>query len=209
MFRVLAFILWCLSWSLPAAAYDPKTATACPGASETNRYLDVPLFYDIAATGAKISNINGFLPHPEGVREPSHIGKKIKLYFELGAPFDANKEIFFIIPGGPGSDHSLLHAVEKYFPHLMEKYNVVAMDHRGLGCSKPLFPGSEPYQALLMRYAAADIEFIRRELGGSDARINMWGGSYGSFLAQTYALLYPEHVGKTILSGAFSAGDDY
>ncbi len=204
--------------------YDPDKAITCPEPSETDRYLEVPVFYHLKEFGAKVENIANLktyemlmeegknFEHQEyrGVKYlASFEKKKIKLYFELAKPFDSKKPLFIWVPGGPGGDHSILHSFEKVFPWIFENYNVIAMDHRGVGCSQKTFPGEEPPQSLLMRYAASDIENIRRTLVGRNGKITVWGGSYGSMLAQTYALLYPDNIEKLILAGAFSEATDF
>lgn len=192
--------------------YDDK-AVECPAPSETDRYIEVPFFYDLAAFGAKIDNVPGINNHNDLRTDDTYGRRKFKVYYELAKPFDSAKELFVLINGGPGGDHQILHTFDKVFPWVYENYNVVSMDHRFLGCSDPTMPGGsgsdKPYQAMLMRYAASDIESIRRELAGPEGKINVWGGSYGSMLGQTYALLYPDHVNKLVLAGAFSKSADF
>ncbi len=60
-----------------------------------------------------------------------------------------------------------------------------------------------------MRQAASDIDYIRRELVGDAGQINVWGYSYGSILAQTYALLYPKHLERLFIGGTVSQVDDW
>lgn len=185
-------------------------AAECPEPDETNRYLEVPLFYDLENVAA-IGNIPGLNLHKELLEAtPNH---KIKLYFELGAPFDPAKKTIIIIPGGPGQSHSVIHNLMKLFEkeksRLAEDYNLITMDHRGLGCSRPVFPGDEPNQALLMRYAASDIDQIRKHLLGDEGQLLVWGGSYGTMLAQTYGLLYPDGAERIFLWEAFSSHKDF
>ena len=48
--------------------------------------------------------------------------------------------------------------------------------------------------------AARDIDVLRALLG--EKRLNYFGASYGTKLGATYALLFPEHVGRLVLDGA-------
>lgn len=192
--------------------YDPNTALECPKESATDHYIEVPLMPDLAVAGARVENIPELAPNPHAsllTAQPLLKKYKVKVYYELAKPFDPSKEIFFLQEGGPGGDHRIMHDILKVSPELADKFNVVAMDHRGVGCSKPLFPGDFPYQSLLMRYAAADIEAIRLDLGGADMPINFFGRSYGTMLGQTYALLYPTHLKKIILQSAFSEAEHF
>ncbi|MEU4602836.1 alpha/beta fold hydrolase [Kribbella sp. NPDC023972] len=49
---------------------------------------------------------------------------------------------------------------------------------------------------------ARDLEAIRKALG--EAKVNFYGASYGGFLAQAYARLYPQHVRTIVLDGTWS-----
>lgn len=214
--RNIVFIAACLGlWSCgqrissPSSfKYDPNNATTCPSASETDKYVEVPVFPDLRLS-AKITNIPGLNLHQEAVESPEWKNKKLRVYFELDRPFDPAKKLFIFLNGGPGGDHSVMHALKAIFPEVFESYNVIALDHRGVGCSKPLFPGDLPAESMLMRFAAYDIEAIRKSFGDDHREITVWGGSYGTMLGQTYALLYPDHLNHLILAAAFSAADDF
>jgi pimeloyl-ACP methyl ester carboxylesterase len=47
---------------------------------------------------------------------------------------------------------------------------------------------------------AADMDAIRKDLG--QATLNFWGLSYGGVLGHTYAVLFPDRVGRVILDGS-------
>jgi len=191
-----------MSWST-AFAYD-KSAKACPGPSALDHYVENDLFPDLLAKRAEVRNIPNLRLHQELVLLEA--GKKLNIYFEMLKPYDSNKELLILIPGGPGGDHGILHDLGADLAKrtaLLEKFNVVAMDHRGLGCSRPIYPGSIPALAYEMRFAATDIEVIRQHLGAE--KVNLLGGSYGSMLGQTYALLFPQHIDRLFLRGAVSS----
>jgi pimeloyl-ACP methyl ester carboxylesterase len=61
-----------------------------------------------------------------------------------------------------------------------------------------------PFAAYTTAAAARDIEAVRRALGYGT--INLWGGSYGTRLAQAYARAYPAGV-RTLLLDAVAAPD--
>lgn len=193
--------------STAISAYDFES-TSCPSPSDTDKYIEVPMFYDLNQV-AKVENIGGLNIHED--HQIWYEGKKFKLYYELVSPYDSGKELLIMIPGGPGQSHTFIHDFKErmpYFKNLTDKFNVFVMDHRGLGCSRYYGPGDYPAESLLMRQAASDIDAIRKSFG-ENVKINVWGYSYGSFLAQTYALLYPDNLNKLFLGGAFSAATDF
>lgn len=184
-------------------------AKECPQADATNRYIRVPAFHDLKSI-AHVQNIPGLNMH-DSLRK-LYDGKEINLYYELAREFDPKKKTVIFIPGGPGQDHSFIHGLGplmNQFVPLYESFNVVTMDHRGVGCSRPLFPGQEPPQSLLMRQAASDIEMIRKELLGPEGKITVLGFSYGTMLSQTYALLYPQNIERLYLWEGFSSSKDF
>lgn len=52
---------------------------------------------------------------------------------------------------------------------------------------------------------ARDMELMRRAVGDDD--LNYLGWSYGTYLGQTYADMFPEHVGAMVLDGVVDAED--
>lgn len=95
--------------------------------------------------------------------------------------------------GGPGSGCSPLQ--RRLFDP--QRFHAVLFDQRGCGRSKPL--GS--LRANTTAHLVSDLEYVREALG-----IPAWivfGGSWGSLLALTYAQLYPERVLGMVLRGIF------
>lgn len=91
--------------------------------------------------------------------------------------------------GAPGmSDHRNDWDVYQAF---VGRFRVVSYDQRGSGESSD----SPPFDHQRL---AADADALRRELGLGD-RIVIAGGSYGGYLAQEYALRYPQHVWAVVL----------
>lgn len=182
---------------------------SCPAESELVRYIQVPVFHDLAQV-ARVENIPGL--NLQNELRDANKGKTLNIYVEMLKPYNPAQEILIWVPGGPGQDHQMIHFVTKLLltgSPILENYNVLAMDHRGVGCSRVNFPGELPYQAHYMRQAASDIDAIRKAIGGENAKINLWGGSYGSLLGQTYALLYPTHLNRLMLSTAVSSAHEF
>lgn len=95
--------------------------------------------------------------------------------------------------GGPGgginSDH------RRYFDP--EFYRIILFDQRGCGESTPFAELKENTTWDLVE----DIEKIRKHLGIQ--KWHVFGGSWGSTLALTYAVTHPEFVSALILRGIF------
>ncbi len=212
MMLLIGLVLSFLASVSGASQYSPmwtSTDKECPAETSEN-YIRVPVFHDLASV-AKVDRIPGLNLHEALQKE--YEGKKLRVFFESIRPFDKTKKTAIFIPGGPGQDHLFIHAVgnliESIRPEFFQEFNVIAMDHRGVGCSRSVFPGEEPYQSLYMRQAASDIDLLRKHLLGEDGKFYVWGGSYGTMLSQTYALLYPDSIEKLYLWGAFSSYKDF
>jgi proline iminopeptidase len=104
-----------------------------------------------------------------------------EIHYESRGPTDAPAII--ALHGGPGigDGRKPLAALDP----LTDEYRVVAPDHRGCGRSE-LAP---PYTN---EQFAADVEALRRHLGLGD--VVLYGGSYGGFITQQYALDYPARL---------------
>lgn len=111
-------------------------------------------------------------------------------YEECGDP-DGKPVVF--VHGGPGGGAG--EAYRRFFdPNV---YRIVLFDQRGCGRSKP-------YASLRDNttwHLVADIERIREHL--KIERWQVFGGSWGSTLALSYAQRHPEHVTELVLRGIF------
>lgn len=192
-----------VSVSIPLFLSSFSLAQNCPTVpTETHRFIEVDLYPDLQAMGAQVKNIPNLDTHAEERR--TYTNHKLSIYYRLWKPFDPNKETVVFILGGPGQYNDFMDVwVPRYAPRI-EKYNVVMMDHRTIGCSHKLFQGHIPPTSYKMRFAAADLEMIRRELQGNKPW-HVDGGSYGSELALTYALLFPDSVDKLMIWGVYSS----
>jgi pimeloyl-ACP methyl ester carboxylesterase len=191
---MLLFLLSLLPFSF--AQDCPKVATA------TERYIEVDVYPDLVKMGARIQQIPGLNLHLEEQLEFAE--KKLSIYYRLWKPFDPDKETVVFLLGGPGQFNDFMDTwVPRYQPRI-NRYNVIMMDHRTVGCSRQMFQDHMPATAYKMRFAAADLEMIRRELQGTKPW-HIDGGSYGSVLALTYTLLFPESVDKLMIWGAYSS----
>lgn len=147
----------------------------------------------------------------------------------------AEPDPLFVLAGGPGQAGSdIVFLLDTALARVHATRDIVFIDQRGTGRSGNLRCADDA-QALsrsddeikaatlaclrsygkdLMFYstgaAAHDIERVRQALGAS--QINLWGGSYGSRLAQAHAREYPASVRSLVLDGVVDAqlsiGDD-
>lgn len=136
----------------------------------------------------------------------------------------------FMLAGGPGQSAAALAPLASALVGVRRNRDIVLVDPRGGGKSSPLrcaalaprdpfdeFADDDPAQAArrclreieaegkadVAQYTTpalvADIDAIRGALGYD--RINLWGGSYGTRVAQEYARRYPQRVRAMVLDG--------
>jgi proline iminopeptidase len=112
----------------------------------------------------------------------------------------------FLITGGPGSSHEGLHS----YDGLSDSSTLIFIDNFGRGKSDTAISPTE----YSIENDVLDIEAIRKNLGYE--KINVLGHSYGSLVAQLYAIKFPQHVEHLIIvSGLYSrkmwqkTNDDY
>jgi pimeloyl-ACP methyl ester carboxylesterase len=136
----------------------------------------------------------------------------------------------FMLAGGPGQSAAALAPLANALDGVRRNRDIVLIDPRGGGKSSPLrcaalaprdpfdeFADDDPVQAArrclreietegkvdVAQYTTpalvADIDAIRGSLGYD--RVNLWGGSYGTRVAQEYARRYPQHVRAMVLDG--------
>ncbi len=136
----------------------------------------------------------------------------------------ARRDPLFLLAGGPGEAGSdLVPLLNTTFRKVRATRDIVLIDQRGTGLSGKLDckPGknaetatedelleqtracikglNKRFNLYTTEQAARDIEAARGALGYG--RINVWGGSYGSRLAQVYARLFPGSVRALVLDG--------
>lgn len=155
-------------------------------------------------------------------------GRRIRLNIAWVAP-DAEAEVapdpVFMLAGGPGQAATETYPqVAGAFRDVARHRNIVLVDQRGTGKSNPLKCEGEadmPFEAGLpavramtercrdtlsqsadLRFytttdAVRDLDAVRRALGAE--RLNLVGISYGTRVAQQYAMRHPEHTRTLVL----------
>ena len=94
-----------------------------------------------------------------------------------------------VMHGGPGFDHS---GMRPYFDRFADTHQVLYLDHRGNGRSS-----GAPETWNLAQWGA-DVKALCDALGISQPHV--YGNSFGGMVAKSYAVQFPDHPGKLILS---------
>ena len=172
----------------------------------------------------------GTLAVPENPKLPA--GRQIRLYVARVPAINRRKRAdpLFLLAGGPGMAATAMYAgVAAVFSRIGRERDIVIVDQRGTGQSNPL-TCSEPdpdssvidaahiesltrscldslrNKADVTQYttsiAASDLERVRLALGYE--RINLYGVSYGTRVAQHYLRRYPQRVRSLILDGVIA-----
>ena len=155
-----------------------------------------------------------------------HVPGQVHLFVERRKGLRSSSAALFALAGGPGQAATQfdLDFFAELRPALANR-QLVVFDERGTGRSDPLRcpqslgqgavppPGAVsacaarlgPRRAFYTsRDSADDIEAIRRSIGVD--RISLYGGSYGTYTALTYARRYPDHVESLILDSVVAPG---
>ncbi|MHC5905544.1 alpha/beta hydrolase [Streptomyces sp. S6] len=127
--------------------------------------------------------------------------------------------------GGPGVSGVLgLPARLNQYKPLLDRYDLVSFDPRGVGATIPVRCGKTPddtgydgadacaeHSGAILPYVgtshtARDLDLMRYLLG--DERLHYFGVSYGTALGAVYAHLYPSHVGRLVLEASVDPTED-
>jgi proline iminopeptidase len=103
----------------------------------------------------------------------------------------------FLISGGPGGAHAGMHN----FDALKDSNTLVYVDYFGRGKSDT---AATPEEYTIDR-DVRDLEALREAMGYE--KINILGHSYGSIVAQLYALRFPERTKHLIIANGFFSGE--
>ncbi len=116
--------------------------------------------------------------------------------YKLWVETEGKGDAIIFIPGGPGSSHAYFHT----FHYLKDSFQLVYVDFLGRGKSDTAKTRKE--------YAVANeveqVEGIRKALKLD--KITVLGHSYGSLVAQAYAIKYPQYTKRMIIANGFHSG---
>ncbi len=174
----------------------------------------------------------GELEVPEDRSKPD--GRKIRIFAAVlpANTVTPKQDPLLILAGGPGQAASFLGPFAERLTELRRTRDVVLIDQRGTGRSSPLTceafresdddllePDPVPRARECLRELTArgvdpaqytttawidDLEAMREALGYS--RWNLWGGSYGTRVAQEYLRRHPDRVRTIVLDGVAPPG---
>ena len=119
------------------------------------------------------------------------MGDGHRLYYEQSGQRDGKPAVF--LHGGPGAGSGS--NARRFFDP--QRYRIVVFDQRGAGRSEP----RANLAANTTAHLIADIERLRNRL--AIERWLVFGGSWGSTLALSYAQAHPQNVSELVLRGIF------
>ena len=200
------------------AAAAPLALSACE--------LEHPLRLAVFAAECGVLNV------AENPREPG--GRQLALHIARIGAISRRKQPdpLFVLAGGPGAAAGAFYAaVAPAFARILRERDIVLIDQRGTGgsnaleCAEPEERGGHESDAQIaartraclaslaaradVRYyttslAVSDLEAVRAALGYE--RINLYGASYGTRVAQQYLRHFPARTRSVILDGVVPVG---
>jgi pimeloyl-ACP methyl ester carboxylesterase len=211
-----ALLLFCLAAALAAAGRARAAGRLLLSPCELHQSEELTLIQ--AECGRLAVAENPGAPH----------GRRIELRVAIVPAVSTRKrpDPLFILAGGPGMAATSFYAsVAPVFADIHRDRDIVLVDQRGTGGSNALDCESseedlyqstaeivpETERCLKMLGARADVRFYTTSLAVEDLdrvraalgydRINLYGSSYGTIVAQQYIRRFPERVRSVILDG--------
>ena len=189
------------------------------------------LLWDVSSFAAETCHLPGYQEPLQclTVAVPQDYSKgetKLQLHVTVAKAYreTAKLDPMFVLAGGPGqAGSSIVRLLDVAFRKLRATRDIVFLDQRGTGFSGKLTCERlqqaddvseteqdkllkecltmlrKPYEHYNTANAARDIDEVRKALGYEV--INIWGGSYGTRLAQVYQNMFPKNVRAMILDG--------
>jgi pimeloyl-ACP methyl ester carboxylesterase len=221
--RLHAALLLCLVAAGPVALMTPRPSHAAPAAALTLSACELRQPQGLTLTQARC----GQLAVAENPADPH--GRRIELRVAVVPAVSTRKRAdpLFVLAGGPGMAATDFYAsVAPVFEPIRRDRDIVLVDQRGTGGSNALnceLGEEELYETAVadivaqaqrclrslrahagVRYyttslAVQDLDQVRAALG--DDRINLYGSSYGTIVAQQYVRRFPQRVRSVILDG--------
>ncbi|PSK99085.1 alpha/beta hydrolase family protein [Murinocardiopsis flavida] len=111
-----------------------------------------------------------------------------------------------MVPGGPGLASVLPYRKARLMA-AARGFDVVMVEHRGVGLSRTDYGGADlPMDALTISAAADDIAAVLDDCGITRAVV--WGSSYGGYLAQAFGARHGDRVAGMVLDATFTSAAD-
>ena len=217
-------LLLCLAGAIPAGALvAPRACHAASAGELALSACELRQALDLTLTQARC----GRLAVPENPAAPR--GRQILLRVAVVPAISTRKrpDPLFVLAGGPGMGAASFYtSVAPVFERIRRDRDIVLVDQRGTGESNALDCESseedlyqsttaqivaETERCLKMLSAHADVRFYTTSLAVQDLdrvraalgydRINLYGSSYGTIVAQEYLRRFPDRVRSVILDG--------
>jgi pimeloyl-ACP methyl ester carboxylesterase len=212
-----------LGWAMAQGA---DTAALAPGAALSFKPCQIQDLAGIAVYSAECTD----LAVPENPAQPQ--GRQIQLRVARVPAINRRKEPdpLFLLAGGPGMAATTLYGTAApAFGRIHRNRDIVLVDQRGTGHSNPLnceiddtelmAATKEQLEAETQRclkslsaradvayyttsVAVQDLDRVRKALGYE--RVNLYGGSYGTRVAEHYMRKFPQQTRAVILDGIVS-----
>jgi pimeloyl-ACP methyl ester carboxylesterase len=211
-----------------SVAADPGVARPSPSAP-----MLAPCQIEDAVHFSVLSAECGTLAVPENPAAPG--GRQIELHFARVPAVNRRKEPdpLFILAGGPGMAATTMYAgTAPAFARIQRNRDIVLVDQRGTGQSNPLDcpfdddalmragPAeveTEARRCLAALSTRADVAFYTTSVAVRDLdrvraalgyeRIDLYGGSYGTRVAEHYLRRFPARTRAVILDGVVAPED--
>jgi pimeloyl-ACP methyl ester carboxylesterase len=212
----------------PAASRGPDAPASSPAPPLELSACELEGPLRLAAVAAQC----GWLPVPENREDPTGRHIRLRVARVPAVSRDRRPDPLFVLAGGPGMAATTFYAsVAGAFARIHRDRDIVLVDQRGTGGSNPLecregedllyrtgeaqiaadtarcLHDLEAHAALAdytTSVAVRDLDAVRAALGYE--RIDLYGGSYGTRVAQHYLRRFPAHVRALILDGVVPVG---
>ncbi|NJQ08073.1 alpha/beta hydrolase [Streptomyces lonarensis] len=131
-------------------------------------------------------------------------GEEFDLHYVRSGPRGSTPVAF--VPGGPGLASVTLYRALRARA-VRQRFDVVMMEHRGIGLSRVRDDGRPlPSEAMTVTAAVDDLAAVLDHAGIERAVV--YGTSYGSYLAQGFGLRHPDRVASMVLDSPVLTAHD-
>jgi pimeloyl-ACP methyl ester carboxylesterase len=182
---------------------------------------------DVGADNSRMTCATLTVPLDHGLFSQVRVPGQLALPVAMTGNPTAPRGVLVWLVGGPGSPGAAMAAeiAAQFDPAVLREYRLVVMSGRGTGPTALRCAGLQrqlgdsdlavPTRRAVQRcadtvgpdrrfYSSAssveDLELLRRALGART--VSVAGASYGTYLAERYALTHPDHVARLLLDSA-------
>ena len=140
------------------------------------------------------------------VQRPTSAGGSFPLTYLRTGPFPGRPTIL-VIPGGPGLGVSFTYAGLRRWAR-RHQIDLIMIEHRGVGLSRRDQAGTDlTADDMRLPLVVADIAAVLDAEGVHNAVV--YGSSYGTYVAQGFAVEHPQRVSALLLDSAILSAQDH